>query len=141
MALTKARSSKMKIGPDDIVIAWQGAAVDIGGVGYTIARGDRRRGSDPMVQALGRGVFVEDGVPESEWPTVFDGVVATSEAEAAAMPPKARRSRITEKARGTAGREKTLKPSRRMYLLQKCQRAKRTIAARARGCIAAFRAR
>ena len=85
VALTKSRS-KLKIDPEDVYVAWQGAATDV----YVVAAGDRLRGDHPAVQALGAPAFVADGIPQNEWPTVLDGVVATRRRGRRRRPPKAR---------------------------------------------------
>ena len=78
MAITKTK----KPDPDKIYIAWQGGAVDE----YVIGKGTRLRGDHPAVKRMGEAMFVEDGTPESEWPTSYDGVI--SDAEAKPAPPK-----------------------------------------------------
>ena len=61
--------------PAKIYIAWQPFAVD--GVHTSIHRGDRLRGDHPaVVKAF--GYFVEDGVPEIEWPSVYRGAIEAS---------------------------------------------------------------
>jgi hypothetical protein len=61
---------------DEIVIAWQSFAVD--GVFETIAKGTRLRGNHPAVRKA-PGYFVPDGLPESEWPSVYDAAGAAIE--------------------------------------------------------------
>lgn len=75
--------TKVKVKDDEVFIAWQGASQG----DYTVSRGDRLRGSHPMVRSLGRTVFVPDGTPQSEWPNPRDAIVEASDAQAKRVPP------------------------------------------------------
>jgi hypothetical protein len=57
--------------PNVIYGAWQSFTTDIPEVGTVVQRGARLRGDSEIVKAHSRN-FVEDGVPESEWPSPFD---------------------------------------------------------------------
>ena len=57
---------RAKFEDEEIVVATQGVATG----DYTIARGTRLRGNHPVVQAV-PSVFVSDGIPESEWPSMW----------------------------------------------------------------------
>lgn len=75
---------RTKLDPGTMYEAWQGAVGLIDGVEVTVQAGERRRGSDPVVQHLGPAVFVADGEPRR--PTVFDAGIAVDEAQAVAAP-------------------------------------------------------
>jgi hypothetical protein len=76
------RASRKKDTPDEnaIYVAWQAASADIDGVPHSVVSGERRRGSDPLVQAH-PWLFVPDGTPAAERPNAFSQVVARTEAE------------------------------------------------------------
>ncbi len=79
---------RTKIDPAALFVAWQSGAGELpDGTPFVIQEGERRRGSDPVVQHLGPAVFVPDGTPSGERPTAWDRAIATSEAEAAELPP------------------------------------------------------
>jgi hypothetical protein len=64
------------IDPDGIYTAWQAGSADIDGLQYTVTTGERRRGSDPMVQAH-PWLVVVDGTPEAERPASLGADVVT----------------------------------------------------------------
>jgi len=68
------------IGDDDIVVACQAGSAEVDGMSYSVAAGERRRGSDPLVQAHGY-LFAPDGTPAHERPNLFHAVVARADAE------------------------------------------------------------
>lgn len=76
--------------PTKIYVAWQGFTTEVDGEQYVFERGTRLRGSHPAVKRMGEAAFVPDGVPPSEWPSVFDAVVAAAEAKPAPPKPKPR---------------------------------------------------
>jgi hypothetical protein len=85
-----AARTKTRIDPDAMYQAWQGAVAEIDGVEVTVKAGERRRGSDPIVQRLGLGVFGIDGEPAPG--SVFDRAIAADEAAAVKAPPPPRRA-------------------------------------------------
>jgi hypothetical protein len=82
MPLTKAK----KFAPTDVVVAWQSGATD----DYAWRKGERLHGTHPAVEKMGAAAFVADGTPESEWPSMFDAIVADNEAEAKRAPKPAK---------------------------------------------------
>jgi hypothetical protein len=76
-----ARKKKDEIDPGAIYTAWQGGSCDVDGILYTVTAGERRRGSDPMVQAQA-WLFVEDGAVDV--PSFATTLVERSDAERAA---------------------------------------------------------
>jgi hypothetical protein len=77
-----AKKTAGDIDPDALYTAWQAGSADIDGITYSVTSGERRRGSDPLVQHHS-WLFVEDGVPAVERPNAFHHVVARHEAEQA----------------------------------------------------------
>jgi hypothetical protein len=67
--MPRAAKKAKDIAPDGIYVAWQVGSCDIDGMQHTVTTGERRRGSDPMVMAH-PWLFVADGTPEGERPTV-----------------------------------------------------------------------
>jgi hypothetical protein len=85
MAITKKRP----FAATDLVVAWQGGAVDIDGRPYVFERGKRLRGDHPVVKALGEAAFVLDGTPADEMPSVVDELVRADDEAARAVKAKA----------------------------------------------------
>jgi hypothetical protein len=85
MPITKKRT----FAATDLVVAWQGGAVDIDGRPYVFERGRRLRGDHPVVKALGEGAFVLDGTPDDEMPSAVDELVRADDEAARAVKPKA----------------------------------------------------
>ena len=78
-----ALGSKRRFTDREVVIAWQGFAVEVGGMPHVIPTGTRLRGDHPVVRHSPEA-FVRDGTPEGEWPTRFDAVVEVHEERARA---------------------------------------------------------
>jgi hypothetical protein len=78
MALT-LKSKPDAIDPDKVYISWQGFAGP--GPGMIAKRGQKFRGSAEIVQRWPH-LFVEDGTPESEWPSVYHAAIADDNARA-----------------------------------------------------------
>lgn len=78
--VAKTTHPKLRIARDKVAVAWQGATGVVDGVPYAVQRGTRLKGAHPFVRYMGSAAFVEDGTPESEWPTYLDAAVALGEA-------------------------------------------------------------
>src|SRR3954454_3014063 len=78
------RASKTKPDEGAIYQAWQSGSAEVDGVSYSVVEGERRRGSDPFVQAH-PWLFIEDGATEGETPTAFTQLVERHDAEQAAV--------------------------------------------------------
>jgi hypothetical protein len=75
------RAAKAKK-PDanSIYVAWTSGTAEIDGVPHTVVSGERRRGSDVLVQAHS-WMFVVDGTPADEMPSHWDQLVERHQAE------------------------------------------------------------
>jgi hypothetical protein len=78
--MPRAAKQKADIDPEALYTAWQAGSAEIDGIDYSVVSVERRRGSDPMVQAH-PWLFVEDGVPASERPNAFHHIVERHDAE------------------------------------------------------------
>jgi hypothetical protein len=75
-----AKKKKDEIDPDGIYVAWQAGSCEVDRISYTVGSGERRRGSDPFVQAH-PWLFVADGTPEAERPNAFHAIAERADAE------------------------------------------------------------
>jgi hypothetical protein len=78
------RASNAKPDQDAVFVAWQSGAAEIDGVAYSVVEGERRRGSDALVQAH-PWLFIEDGATEGETLNAFTQLVDSHDAEQAAV--------------------------------------------------------
>lgn len=93
-----AIKTKQRPDADKVYVAVTSFSVPLRGGGYGYAKGTRLRGDNEVVRAHPEW-FAEDGTPESEWPTPFDGLVEEQRKVSAARARDARELKPMLKAR------------------------------------------